>query len=526
MLQKLHAQNTSVLLKIDLRHYTAVSAKLFQQTGLVLYPVDADFGLYRLQVREERISALFLRTINAVEGVQAVQRSRQITRRKNPDDPLFSVQNYLSTIRAPWFWDRNTGGVNRRGDTLVVAMVDDGMDTVHPDLKPNMWFNRNEIPWNGKDDDSNGYVDDFRGWNGGDSNHKTFTTQSMFAHGTQVAGISGAAGNNTIGISGINWQVKLMPLLCYPLNGVDGDLGVIRSMLYALRMKQLYMKSEGKKGAFIVALNTSVGIDGAFPNEEPIWCSLYDSLGNAGIISSIATTNSNVDVGVSGDIPSLCPSSFTLVVNNTDANDNRMNSGYNAVHVDMASPGQDVYTTQLNSYSGPNGPYARVSGTSFAAPQVGAAAALLCAEVCDSFWTVHKNQPDSASKLLRSWILRGVDVLPSLNGKCATEGRLNIEKARAEMNVWCTSVNQNLKILTKVYPNPALPGQVIVWSGVLPNTGAVKLYTMDGRQVAELTATKRKEIRLPDLSAGFYVLQGNSPEGIIRTRIFISEMPR
>jgi hypothetical protein len=118
-----------------------------------------------------------------------------------------------------------------------------------------MWFNRNEIPWNGADDDGNGYTDDYRGWNGGDSNNRTFTTQSIYAHGTEVAGIMGAAGNNNTGVCGINWQTKLMPLLCYPINGVNGDLGVIRSMLYALRMKKLYMATGGQKGALIMAVN-------------------------------------------------------------------------------------------------------------------------------------------------------------------------------------------------------------------------------------------------------------------------------
>ena len=522
--QPIQAQRAGFILKLQPGKYEEIVQKL--PAGIILHCVDAQFGLYHLNIPTERLSSEFIRSIHVIPGVQAVQKCREITRRKTPNDPLFSAQNYLSTVRAPQFWDRNTGGINRRGDTLVVALVDDGMDTMHPDLKPNMWFNRNEIPWNGIDDDANGYVDDYRGWNGGDSNNRTFTTQSLYAHGTEVAGIVGAGGNNQQGVSGINWQVKLMPLLCYPLNGVDGDLGVIRSMLYALRMKQLYIKTGGMKGAFIVALNTSVGIDGAFPNEEPIWCSLYDSLGNAGIISSIATTNSNVDVGVAGDIPSLCPSTFTIVVNNTDANDNRMGSGYSEEHVDMAAPGQAVYTTQLSTYNGPNGPYSSVSGTSFAAPQVSAAAALLCAEVCDSFWSVHKNQPDSATRLLRSWILRSVDAIPVLSGKCATAGRLNIERARSEMNLWCTAVNQNLKTQNKVYPNPALPGQVIVWNGLLPGVNRLKIYSMDGREVAKEVSNEGMKIQLPDLSPGFYLLQGQSARGTIRTRIFISEMSK
>jgi hypothetical protein len=518
------AQTTNLLVRIKPEKLTSIASGLTKVTTLT--PVDKEYGLYRCIIATEKLTPALIREINATDGVLALQKCRPVSRRKQPNDPLYPAQNYLTTIRAPWFWDRNTGGVNRRGDTLVVGMIDDGMDTAHPDLKPNMWFNYNEIPWNGLDDDANGYVDDYRGWNGGDSNNRTFTTQSIFAHGTAVAGIIGAAGNNTKGVSGINWHVKLMPLLCYPINGVNGDLGVIRSMLYALRMKKLYMSTGGKKGAFIMAVNTSVGIDGAFPNEEPIWCSLYDSLGHAGILSSIATTNSNVDVGIAGDIPSLCPSPFTIVVNNTDANDNRMGSGYNKEFVDMAAPGQGVFTTQLNSFIGPNGPYSSVSGTSFAAPQVSAAAALLCAEVCDSFWAVHRNQPDSATRMLRRWILGGVDVVPSLSEKCATEGRLNIEKARTEMNVWCTAVNQNLKIASKVYPNPALPGQVIVWNGILPQLNKVTLYGMDGRKMAGEIMAVANRMQLPELAPGFYVLQGISATGIIRTRIFVSEAAR
>jgi hypothetical protein len=136
---------------------------------------------------------------------------------------------------------------------------------------------------------------------------------------------------------------------------------------------------------------------------------------------------------------------------------------------------------------------------------------------------VHKHLPDSATRLLKSWILRSVDVIPALSGKCATAGRLNIEKARAEMNEWCTAVNQNLRTASKVYPNPAMPGQVIVWNGLLPGITSLTLHSMDGRQVATAKAIENNKIQLPDLSAGMYLLQGQTESAVVRTRIFVSE---
>ena len=142
------------------------------------------------------------------------QAEHYIQRRSlKPNDPLLTDQQYLDVIQMPLAWEQGLSGVNRYGDTLVVAVVDDGMDTSHPDLRENIWVNRKEIPWNGKDDDNNGYTDDYWGWNGGDSTPIIFNSESIFyGHGTSVAGILGARGNNGIGISGVTWQVKMMPL--------------------------------------------------------------------------------------------------------------------------------------------------------------------------------------------------------------------------------------------------------------------------------------------------------------------------
>ena len=517
----LWAQPKTLLVKINPSFKSIIEQKI--PPGCVFSTVDKAFGLYRCAIPKEWHPGQFARQINAIEGVLATQFSKNLVRRVQPNDPFYGQQQFLSTIKAPVFWDKNTGGINKRGDTLVVAIIDDGMDTSHPDLIANMWINRNEIPWNGVDDDGNGYVDDYRGWNGGDTNPKTFTTQSLFAHGTEISGIVGASGNNGKGIAGINWNVKIMPLVCYPLNGVDGDLGVIRSMLYVLRMKQLFLHSGGSKGACIMSVNTSVGIDGAFPQEEPIWCSLYDSLGMAGIISSIATTNSNVNVGRVGDIPSLCPSRYTLVVNNTDANDNRVSSGYNDTFVDLAAPGQGVFTTQLSTYNNGNGPYAGVSGSSFAAPQVAAAIALLSAGVCDTFWTLHQNKPDSAASLLKGWIVEGVDKLTVLKGKCATSGRLNIQRARDAMNTWCTSLNQNLATKPLIYPNPVQPGSAIYWAGQLPKLQWLSLMSMDGKVVVKQLNTAQSKITLPTLPPGMYWLSYANAGRVEQLRLLIAE---
>lgn len=482
--------------------------------------VDEEFRLYSVSCNDGQRTDMLLTLMRRTRGVSMAQRSMPLVRRRNPDDPLFSRQRFLSTISAPGVWDKFTGGLNRAGDTLVVAFIDDGMDTVHPDLWPNMWFNRHEVPFNRVDDDANGYVDDYRGWNGGDSNARTFTTQSLVAHGTGVAGVMGARGNNARGISGVNWQVKLMPLVCYPINGVDADLGVIRSMLYALRMKRLYMQTSGAKGAMIVAINTSVGIDGAFAGDQPIWCALYDSLGHAGILSSLATSNTNTDVGVTGDIPSLCPSLFTLVVNNTDPDDNRINSGFSAVHVDLAAPGQSVLTTALNTFGGPNGPYNDQSGTSFAAPMVGAAAALLASGACDSFWTLHGRKPDSAVHLLRTWLLAGTKRLSVLEGKCVSGGRLDLQGAWQQMDNWCRTVQPGLGT-TQFFPNPARPGDILTCASLMVPGTSYKIYSHDGRLVHQSAVMNKGQLKLPGLTPGVFFISFNSHKGTVIARILV-----
>lgn len=478
--------------------------------------IDAYFRLWQFETNSDIPEDQIIRNLWAHPHVQLAQKIRPVSRRRIPNDPLFGLQAFQQTISAPQAWNKGVGGLTVKGDTIVIAVVDDGMDTSHPDLLANTWYNFAEKPYNGIDDDNNGYIDDYRGWNGGDSNARTFTNQSLYAHGTEVAGIIGARGNNNIGVAGINWNIKIMPLVCYPENGVDGDLGVIRSMIYALKMKKAWLQSGGKKGALIVSMNTSVGISGLFPADEPIWCAMYDSLGHYGILSSLATDNSDDDVGVKGDIPSLCPSDYTIVTSCTDANDNRVPSGYSAIHVDMGAPGYKVYSTNLSSFGGANGPYSQESGTSFAAPQVGAAAAWLVSVAGDSFCNLLKTHPDSSARLLKNWLMKGVVKLPSLAGKCVSEGRLDLYKSWQAMDAWRVPEKKS-----NVYPNPISVGSWLHFAESISPKSRFELISTSGNTSFNGFSDHSGKIRIPEVAPAVYWIKVWHENTIIVKKICI-----
>lgn len=486
--------------------------------------LDAEFGLYTLLVKAD-FAETTMQKIRALPSMRFVQKNHTLSRRYDANDPLIANQKHLNVIRSFQAWDYGRGGTNRRGDTIVVAVIDDGVDTMHPDLIENLWFNRGEIPNNGADDDFNGYTDDYRGWNGGDSNHIVFTNQSLTGHGTGVAGVIGASGDNMLGISGVNWNVKIMPVVCYSTNGLGGEDGVIRSMLYVLRMKRLFVKSGGTKGANIAAINMSVGIDLATPDDAPVWCALYDSLGAAGIISVAATTNLNINVD-NKDIPSTCPSKYLLIVNNTDQNDQRVNSGFSKINVDLAAPGQNVYTTALKTFNGPNGPYTEESGTSFASPQVAGAVALLHNTVCITWLNLLESNHDSAIALMNGWILNGADKLPALKDRCASEGRLNLLSAWIQMDNWCKlndvpySVSGNQFGNIAVFPNPIKAGGQITLQNIHFNGEKIQLLSMDGKTMnLPVKPVQNGEItvELPLVSPGIYsVIIYNSGKSLVQ----------
>jgi len=307
-------------------------------------------------------------------------------------------------------WDTTTGNQN-----IVVGVIDSGIDIDHRDLKDNIFTNTSEIANNNVDDDNNGFVDDVNGWDFIHHDRTVFDNADDDFHGTHVAGIIGARGNNSAGIAGVNWNVQLLPLKAIgPGGGTDSVL--LEAYNYAKALRQ--------RGVNLRVLNNSYGGQ-AFSQ------SLFDAikeLGNAGILFVAAAGNETL----SNDFVPHYPATFDLpnvisVAASTQSGffASFSNRGSQTVH--LAAPGDNVLSTTPHGYTGdglvaantdPDGStYSNISGTSMAAPHVSGAAALAVAA-----------NPDISLQKLRSAVLFGVDESGVFFTRTITQGRLNANR--------------------------------------------------------------------------------------------------
>ena len=358
--------------------------------------------------------------------IDKVMPDTKVSRRNIPDDAQFNQQWALQNtgqsggtidadIDAPEAWDLSTGGVTPLGDTIVVAIVDGGMLLTHADLIPNLWTNWGEIPGNGIDDDNNGYIDDIHGWNAYSSNGSIPSD----GHGTHVAGIVGAKGNNGNYVSGVNWDVKLMAL-----GGSSGTTSIVLEAYgYILDQRAIYDSTGGASGAFVVATNSSFGVNNADCNSATysLWNDMYNAMGQYGILSCGATMNNNSNVDVTGDVPTGCESDYMVSVTNTTRNDSK-NSGaaYGVTTIDLGAPGTQI----LSSYTG--GGTSSLSGTSMASPHVAGAIGFMHASMSSGLASFYRSSPDQGAIIIKQIILDGTDQLASLNGITVSGGRLNL----------------------------------------------------------------------------------------------------
>ena len=214
---------------------------------------------------------------------------------------------------------------------VVVGIIDTGVDYHHPDLAANMWTNPGEIPGNANDDDHNGYIDDYYGYDFADN---VGDPQDSGLHGTHVSGTVAAVGKNQLGVIGVNYQAKIMGLKASNNGQNFTDTAIIAALQYATLMKQ--------RGVNIVSVNASFGGAGF----DSALQSAIQSAGNVGIIFCAAAGNNTNNNDVSPTYPANYRLSNMIVVAASDQNDALATfSNYGATTVDLAAPGVNVLST-------------------------------------------------------------------------------------------------------------------------------------------------------------------------------------
>ncbi len=333
-----------------------------------------------------------------------------------PNDPEIGFQWALEKLGLYKVWDETKGGFDALGREIVIAVIDDGFQIDHEDFEGQAWTNNAEIPDNGIDDDGNGYIDDYYGLNlaTNTDNHPSSPT-----HGTAVAGVIGAKADNSVGIAGANWNIKLMFLS----EGTQVSK-IIKGYEYAYDQRKLFNDTEGAEGALVVATNFSGGIPDVGPNDFPAWCDVYDALGDVGVLSAGAVPNANVDLEISLDMPSDCPSPFTIMATNTNSADFKVTqAAYGSNVVDLGAPGEDIYTLK------PNDGYRYFSGTSASCPYVASAIGLICSMNCEEMALNFTANPRETALAIKDLIMNSVDPVNNLASITVSGGRLNIFNA-------------------------------------------------------------------------------------------------
>ncbi len=323
-----------------------------------------------------------------------------------PNDPLFGEQWALNNLGQDGGKTRadldalEAWATTKGSEEVVVAVLDSGVDYTHPDLQGNMWERSDSIP--AYRDDELGEFNDLHGYNGTD---RIADPMDDNGHGTHCAGIIGAEGNNGIGVTGINWKVKIMPLKFLGRGGFGTTEDAIEAINYAIDRK--------KAGVNLRVISASWGSTSYSKALEDT----IKAAGDEGILFIAAAGND----GSNNDRYPHYPSNYDLPnvisVAALDRNDQLAsfsNFGVKTVHV--AAPGKEILSTWLK------GDYREASGTSMATPYVTGVAALIIA---------HESR--IPMDRLKQRLMNSVDKLDQLDGKVASGGR--ICAANAMLNV-------------------------------------------------------------------------------------------
>ena len=334
-------------------------------------------------------------------------------------DPLFAKQWGMKDIGVESAWQIN------RGNKIIVAVIDTGVDYTHEDLLPNLWRNSKEIPDNNIDDDGNGYVDDMIGWDFLSKDNKPYDLAATSlgdllnggnpGHGTHCAGNVAARGQNGKGISGVAPNAQIMSL-----RFIGNEGGTTADAVLAIK----YAVDNGAK-----VLSNSWGSEGDDPDDAANNLALKDSIQYAAdhdVLFIAAAGNGHQGAGYDNDtdakpgVPASYENDNIISVAAIDVkNEFGSFSNWGRNSVDIAAPGVKVFSTTVgNKYSDTVIPIlgANWDGTSMACPHVAGAAAL--------YWSVH---PEKTYKQVKDAILNSAIKIPAAAGKLVSEGKLNVD---------------------------------------------------------------------------------------------------
>ena len=315
-------------------------------------------------------------------GAVFVEPDGEVYLERLPNDPRYPEQHHHPQIKSPAAWDVTIGSRQ-----VVIAVIDSGIDLLHPDLADSIWVNPREIPGNGIDDDKNGYIDDWRGWDfyegtnnprpkpDGKDNDGNGEPDDQVSHGTLVAGLAAAIGNDGYGTAGVAWRATIMALKVFPDDGTTSVSTVVEAIDYAV-----------DNGADII--NLSIGAPYFESFSDPIARAYQSGIvvvcasGNDG--KALTDSSSSWVSPVCNDGPSAADN-YVLGVGAVNREDKRTwYTNYDMSsrdYVDVCAPGSELFGPvyydetgrfpHLSKYFGTN------TGTSFAAPLVSGLAALV-----------------------------------------------------------------------------------------------------------------------------------------------------
>ena len=323
-------------------------AQLHASQGATVVAEVPQIGAQILSVPSDEVEAK-LAAFKADPSVEYAEPDYIAQPAYEPNDPYYSddTQWGPQKIFAPQAWDFCTGD-----PSVVIAVLDWGVDLQHPDLATEMWTNPDETPDNGTDDDGNGYIDDVYGWDFANDDNDP---QDDYGHGTHVGGIAAAATDNGVGIAGVAFDSSVMAVKVG-----DGTTGKARYSDIAYGI--MYAADNGAK-----VINLSLGayayssfLESAVNHAWDAGCVLVGAVGNNNLSDPFYPAAYDNVIGVSG----------------TDQNDAKASWSNYGPHVAVAAPGSSIYSTYWNGDS----TYGHMSGTSMSAPHVAGLAALLFAQ--------------------------------------------------------------------------------------------------------------------------------------------------